>query len=390
MSVVSDQISTAPHRRDLDWLRSSLQSAIEVEHATLPLYTAAMLSLEVQNYPTYNAIRSVLMEEMVHMAIAANMLAALGGTPRIQTLDPGYPCHGLPGGAEPDLRVGLAKLSRAQLANFMRMESPVDLLSPECNHAEYPTIGRLYQAIRTAIIDNADEVRSAVEAGGPAIQVGDNIGFTTIDRSSNIDPIQQLCQGIDEVLEQGEGSTANTIRTGSRYQNEESHYGKFAELHYGRLYQEPDPPLVLSRTTEPRFFTGVEIPWPVVVNTLAVPRDGYDALLDQDPGGAAVRADMDTFDTVYTGMLSALDAMWNGSQDTQWPTFGEAVKAMVELRVLSCFTIMRTQVPEPLVAELPGIYPADYAHLALYTALDQPVFYGPRFRNTTAATAARG
>lgn len=117
MSVVVDQISTAPDRRDADWLRTSLQSAIQLEHATLPLYTAAMLSLEVQNYPTYNTIRSVLMEEMVHMAIAANMLAALGGAPKIRALDPGYPCHGLPGGAEPDLRIGLAKLSRAQLAN---------------------------------------------------------------------------------------------------------------------------------------------------------------------------------------------------------------------------------------------------------------------------------
>lgn len=65
---------------------------------------------------------------MVRMAIAADMLAALGGAPKIRALDPGYPCHGLPGGAEPDLRIGLAKLSRAQLANFMRLESPVDLL----------------------------------------------------------------------------------------------------------------------------------------------------------------------------------------------------------------------------------------------------------------------
>ena len=97
MSAV-EQIVTAPVTRDIAWLRQALQSAIALEHSTLPLYTAAMLSLEVQNYPTYNTIRSVLMEEMVHMATAANMLAAIGGTPDIKRLDPRFPRQGLPGG----------------------------------------------------------------------------------------------------------------------------------------------------------------------------------------------------------------------------------------------------------------------------------------------------
>ena len=46
------------------------------------------------------------------MAAAANMLAAIGGTPRLKNLDPGFPRAGLPGGVEPDLHVGLARLSR--------------------------------------------------------------------------------------------------------------------------------------------------------------------------------------------------------------------------------------------------------------------------------------
>jgi hypothetical protein len=63
----------------MNWLKSALLSAIEMEHAALPLYLAAMFSLEVQNYTTYNLLRSVLMEEMVHMVIACNSLAALSG-----------------------------------------------------------------------------------------------------------------------------------------------------------------------------------------------------------------------------------------------------------------------------------------------------------------------
>src|SRR5690348_18441248 len=50
--------------RDLNWIKQALQSAVEVECSTLPLYLSALFSLEVQNYTTYNVIRSVAMEEM--------------------------------------------------------------------------------------------------------------------------------------------------------------------------------------------------------------------------------------------------------------------------------------------------------------------------------------
>lgn len=381
MSVVLDKIGTQREQRDIDWLREALQAAIALEQSTLPLYCSAMLSLEVQNYPTYNAIRSVLMEEMVHMAIAANMLAALGGSPRIKDLDPAYPRHGLPGGAEPDLHIGLAKLSRPQLLNFMRLEVPMFLLPEQYQHETYPTIGRLYESIKQAIADNADEVRVAFAKGGLANQVGDNIGFNTFVPGEGVDAVELFNAGVDEILEQGEGSTAESIQAGPAYQNEESHYGKFAELRYGARYQPPTPHVPLTRQTEPQWFRGEEIPWPEVVNTLAVPSDGYAALLALDPDGAAVLRELQTFDEVYTGMLGDLDTMWNGPMDTQWPTFGEAVKAMVELRVLSCFTIMRHQLPANLVQRLPELYPNEFDFLSTYTDLDQPVFYGPRFVN---------
>src|SRR5258708_5309375 len=100
--------------RDVTWIRGALQTAIALEHATMPLYTAAMYSLEVQNYPAYNTIRSVLMEEMLHMAAACNMLAALGGSPRIKDLDPALPGAGLPGRVAPDLTAVLGRLSERQ------------------------------------------------------------------------------------------------------------------------------------------------------------------------------------------------------------------------------------------------------------------------------------
>ncbi|MBF9070773.1 ferritin-like protein [Streptacidiphilus fuscans] len=386
MATAIEDATEAPVVRDIVWIRQALQRAIELEHSTLPLYTAAMLSLEVQNYTSYNSIRSVLMEEMVHMSIAANMLAAIGGRPRIKNISHVFPSKGLPGGVEPDLHIGLAKLSKAQLQNFMRLESPLFLLPPEFSHESYPTIGKLYGEIRAAIVDNAAELRAAVTGGRIANQVGDNIGFKTIVPTPGVDPIDQLLEGIDEILEQGEGASSGLIQAGAAFQHEESHYGKFAELWYGHQYRQPNPVVELTRESEAVYFQGDRIDWPAVVNTLAVPADGYDRLLAEDPDGEAAAAELDMFDQGYTAMMGKLDELWNGSSDpmTQWATFGEAVEHMAKFRVLSCFTLMRREVPRALVDDLPRLYPTEFGFLRTYTDLDQPVFYGPRFRNLAA------
>jgi hypothetical protein len=371
---------TALSPRDLDWIRQSLQSAIELEYSTLPLYLSAMFSLEVQNYTAYNTLRSVAMEEMVHMAIAANMLAALGGSPQIKNIRIGFPVNGLPGGAEPDLHVGLAQLSKNQLKNFLRIEMPQVLLSEMNRHETYPTIAVFYQGIRKAIVDNADAVRAAVKAGGPSNQVGDDIGFTVIKYQPGVDPVPSLCAAVDEILEQGEGTS--DLMTSGAYESEESHYAKFATLFYGATYQEPNPPVKLSLQTEHLFFAGRAVGWPEVVNTLAVPADGYAKVLALDPNAGAVTKDLIAFDQAFVSILTALDEAWNGPAAVSWRTLGGAVHSMVDLRVLSCFNILRYEIPSSIVTQLPALYPAEFERLQHYTDLTKPVFYGPRFVNT--------
>ena len=372
---------TAPPH-DLAWIKQALQSAIELEYATLPIYLSAMFSLEVQNYTAYNTIRSVAMEEMVHMAIAGNMLAALGGSPQIKNIHIAFPVKGLPGGAEPDLQVGLAQYSKNQLKNFLRIEMPQSLLSCMGRNETYPTIAAFYKTIKKAIIDNADAVRAAVNAGGPSNQVGDDIGFTTIKPMPNVDPVESLCAAIDEILEQGEGAASGDLITTSSYESEESHYAKFASLYYGAQYQEPNPTVRLTPKTEHEFFKGRLIGWPNVVNTLAVPADGYAAILKLDPNAAAVTKDLTAFDNAFSSVLAALDAAWNGPAAVSWKTLGGAVHSMVDLRVLSCFNILRYEIPADIVAKLPELYPDEIDRLKHYTDLAEPVFYGPRFVNT--------
>ena len=60
---------------------NALQSAVKLEHATIPVYLYALYSLD----PTKNAViatilRSVVVEEMLHMALACNIMNALDGS----------------------------------------------------------------------------------------------------------------------------------------------------------------------------------------------------------------------------------------------------------------------------------------------------------------------
>ena len=72
----------------LSKLKEFLQEAIELEHATIPLYFAALVSIKPgANTEAAELIRSILIEEMLHFAMASNMLIAIGGTPDIAKRD---------------------------------------------------------------------------------------------------------------------------------------------------------------------------------------------------------------------------------------------------------------------------------------------------------------
>lgn len=326
------------------------------------------------------------------MATAANMVAALGGSPYIRGLNPVYTGTGLPGGVSPDLPVVLAQLSHPQLENFMRLEAPGFMLPEWRRRVPYPTIGAFYDAIREAIERHPDQIRAAVAAGGPANQVGGNLGYPTFERDDPADPVERFLAALDLITEQGEGAGSDTIGAGEAFQREGSHYARFAELRYGRRYLPPpsddrsDPGAEsgtgpgIDPDNEEEFFRGEPIDWPVVINTLAVPADGYEAILALDPNAAEVRKELEGFDDAYTQMMGALDDAWNGPAETWWPSLGAAVTQMDQMRVRSCFNIMRHQVPERAIARLADLYPNERKVLAEYTDLDRPVFYGPRFR----------
>jgi hypothetical protein len=121
-----------------------LQKAVELEHSTIPPYLTAMFSLKPGvNRKIGELIRTVVVEEMLHMTIAANILIATGGGPQINTADfvPDYP------GPLPmnigDLKVGIEAFSIQLVENiFMAIEEPEDPIHVKsAQKEEFATIG---------------------------------------------------------------------------------------------------------------------------------------------------------------------------------------------------------------------------------------------------------
>src|ERR1035438_9587208 len=111
-------------------VQRALQKAIELEHATLPTYLSSLYSLGDSNVEIAGLVLSVIMEEMLHFAIACNTLNAIGGSPDIDNPDfiPIFPGH-LPGGVDESLCVHLRRFSKEHVHNtFMAIEEPEDPL----------------------------------------------------------------------------------------------------------------------------------------------------------------------------------------------------------------------------------------------------------------------
>ena len=159
---VSDGISTLPD------LQAALQTAMQLEFATIPPYLCAQWSINDDPSNVQGIIEDVVVQEMFHFALAGNMLSAINGTVSIANANfvPTYPTNVLPGGIPQKLAVDLMPLSANQLQVFMQIElpefTPVALTSlrdaPATIGAFYDTIAAGFTAVQPAINPNANFV----------------------------------------------------------------------------------------------------------------------------------------------------------------------------------------------------------------------------------------
>lgn len=304
-------------------LPGALQQAIMLEHATIPTYLYALFSLgQGNNSAIHDLIFSVVVEEMLHMSLACNLLNALDGQPVLNQpgFIPQYPGP-LPGGVDTGLVVPLAPFSLALVQHvFMAIEEPETPLEfPIRDLAGAPTltIGAFYGRIGALIQQGGD----ALFTGDPTRQVtGSAIGFTDLIAVTNVD---SALKAIKTIVEQGEGTSASPQDA----EAELAHYYKFSEIRYGRTLI-PNPTAPPTAPPDQRYvYGGDPVPFdpttvlPVVTNPTAA----------QYPIGSPARNKCEEFNYTYTSLLNALHDTFNGQ-----PTgLGAAVGMMPTLTSLA-------------------------------------------------------
>src|SRR4051812_22913515 len=269
---------------------AALQQAVELEHSTIPPYLYALYSLdETKNAEIAAIIQSVVIEEMLHMTLASNVLNALGGSPAIDQPDfiPTYPGP-LPGGVESQLSVQLAPFSMDQLVTFLTIEEPEHPLNFTSLAAqEGITIGQFYDAISASIA----ALGNGAFVDPPRNQVGPDL----MEESVVVTDVATAQQAIRTIVEQGEATTTQPLEiVGSGY----AHYYRYKQIQKGHLLvpvQNPGP------NPQGKYaYAGAPVPfdtsgvYPVAVN----PRP-------YGPGTAAA-LENDNFNYAYTSLLKAL------------------------------------------------------------------------------------
>jgi hypothetical protein len=303
-------------------LRTHLQWAIELEHATIPPYLCALYSLDAtRNAEAAEVVQSVFVEEMLHLTLAANLLNAIGGRPVLDAphLLPGYP-RTLPHG-DRSLQIELLPFGERALDGFLRIEQP----SPPGAEPEgdrYETIGQFYAAIESGLRHLCEALgEDAVFSGDPERQITTAYPYGGSGRIVAVRDLASALQALTEVVEQGEGSGQSDVWDGDHQmfhadRDEVAHFYRFEELRLGRRYQQGD-----TRSSGP---TGkaVAVDWDAVRPMRPNPR------VADSPPLSEVRVAQDAFNAAYCTLLALLEQAFNGDPSM----LGTATGAMFGLK----------------------------------------------------------
>jgi CDGSH-type Zn-finger protein/uncharacterized Fe-S cluster protein YjdI len=226
-----------------------LAEAAEFEHTVMCSYLYALWSLkrstdegvteeELEAIERWRAqVRVVALEEMLHLCLVNNLLAAFGASPHL--VRPDFPVP--PGRFPADLLLRLSRFDESTLQHFMYIERPLeidipdgdsfrhvqhyhrelrtDLLSP--TPTDYESQGHLYHGIANGFEALAEELgEDALFAGHGEAQV-DSAQFA-LPGLFPVTDLESAHRAIEEIVLQGEGAPAH---------REDSHYARFKVCH---------------------------------------------------------------------------------------------------------------------------------------------------------------
>jgi len=303
------QVEQSEH--DIQWLKDSLQAAVELEFATLPPYLAAWWSIKAGSEYVSNSIRTIIIDEMVHMGLACNLLKALQETPIIDgSTVPNYPGP-LPGGVNPALTIELQGLTPEAIELFMDIERPSWDPIGGYKKESYDTIGQFYDAIQEAFerlqpdLSTDGQVEKDTSQGGVYI-------IDTLDRAK---------EAIELIKVQGEGSSS------SPQDGEDlAHYYRFAEISQGRQF---------IKSSGTWGYIGNIIDFPDAYPMATVPEGGYQNVSPD------VEGLLKAFNKEYTNMINSLQRAWAGDPGA----INTAVAEMYQLAG-DAVALMKEEIPD--------------------------------------------
>ncbi|UTH75178.1 ferritin-like protein [Chromobacterium sp. IIBBL 290-4] len=290
-------------------LLHDLQQALKLEHATIPPYLTALYTLSNKSsWHAQEVLRSVVVEEMLHMTLVANLINALGGSPDTAAADfmPDYP-SALPFDVD-GIKVNLLGFSRAAVEQGCAIERPRDIRASMLFQARPApgelTIGEFYLILEARL-------RAMVERHGEAVvfigdtrrQVREGFYYDGAGATFPITDTVSALLALQTIRHQGEG-VSDTIWTGNREQfksfPEVAHYFRFNELLQGRLYQRGDT--VQSGPTGKPF----EVDWEAAIKIKP------NSKLADYRAAPEIHAHALAFNTAYCDFLRQLNRAYNG------------------------------------------------------------------------------
>jgi hypothetical protein len=225
---------------DVGDLICHLQWALCVELSTIPPYLCALYSIVDRSTSAAALVRSVVVEEMLHMALVSNLMNAIGGrpslAPELVPLYPGYIPHHAAGGPFIQLQPLSPALARKV---FMAIEQPEpDSPRTPAEGDDFHTIGQFYKAIEEGFDACATDPELFHHDG--RLQRSDTYFG---GGGGKLVVVHDLCSAklaLNEITEQGEGAERpRPPLPGEERWGDADHYGIRPDGTYGPILGTP-------------------------------------------------------------------------------------------------------------------------------------------------------
>jgi hypothetical protein len=268
-----------------------------------------------------SVIHSVVIEEMLRMTAAANVLNAIGGHPCINSTKtvPAYPQYV----SYLNLTFDVAPFTPATIKVFRRIEEPA-----WGDDAPSTSVGAFYALASNLLKDLVDKYgEAAVLTGDPALQVN---FASDRGRAQPVHSHADAQEVLSGVILQGEGSFASVGDTSPFSGVQEiAHFYRFNEIVEGRFYAKGDTPF------SPPSGDDMGNDWTAVHDFLPNPKaEDYRAYPD-------IYKKMMQFNACYSDMLARLHSAMNGSPE-------EYPGSLAKMHVLGPLARDLIQTPSPL------------------------------------------